>query len=174
MWATTSSIQALAISWCMYFPTLRSWLYQAISYKVHCQQLWKCWLIWEDSTLVWMYCLGSCQTFQTRIQIFKYWISKQGSSAGLVGNIPETLANLPFLSTLALAGNQLSGSIPPVLGNMGQLRVLNLSSNKLNQFIPKEFGKLGEFVLILHVHFVYSVMMLCLTHLCSIFRVSYA
>jgi len=73
-------------------------------------------------------------------------LSDQGSSsAGLVGNIPESLANLPFLSTLNLGGNQLSSIIPPVLGNMGQLRVLNLSSNKLSQPIPKELGKLGEF-----------------------------
>ena len=64
---------------------------------------------------------------------------------GLVGIIPESLANLPFLSTLNLNKNHLSGSIPPVLGNMGQLRVLNLSSNKLSQTIPKELGKLGEF-----------------------------
>jgi len=67
---------------------------------------------------------------------------------GLVGNIPESLANLPFLSTLNLNGNQLSGSIPPVLGNMGQLRVLNLSSNKLSEVIPKEVGKLGKFHII--------------------------
>jgi len=72
-------------------------------------------------------------------------LSDQDSSAGLVGNIPESLANLPFLSTLNLGGNKLSGSIPPVLGNMGQLRVLGLSSNKLSQTIPKELGKLGEF-----------------------------
>jgi Leucine-rich repeat (LRR) protein len=88
-----------------------------------------------------------------------------GQKEGLVGNIPESLANLPFLSTLNLGGNHLSGSIPPVLGNMGQLRVLNLSNNKLSQSIPKELGKLGEFVLISYVHFVYSVMMLCLTHM---------
>jgi len=72
------------------------------------------------------------------------YLSDQDSE-GLVGNIPESLANLSFLSTLNLGGNKLSGSIPPVLGNMGQLRVLNLSSNKLSQPIPKELGKLGMY-----------------------------
>jgi len=76
-------------------------------------------------------------------------LSEQDSSAGLVGNIPESLANLAFLSTLILGGNQFSGGIPPVFGNMAQLRTLNLSSNKLSQTIPKELGKLGEFA---HIH----------------------
>jgi len=88
-------------------------------------------------------------------------LSNQGSSGGLVGNIPESLANLAFLSTLNLAGNHLSGGIPPVLGNMGQLRVLNLSSNKLSQTIPKELGKLGEFAHI-NVHFVVLIYLTCI------------
>jgi len=72
-------------------------------------------------------------------------LSDQDSSAGLVGNILESFANLPFFSTLNLAGNLFTGIIPPVFGNMGQLRALDLSSNKLSQTIPKELGKLGEF-----------------------------
>jgi len=80
-------------------------------------------------------------------------LSDQGGSTGLVGNIPESLANLPFLSTLILGGNLLSGVVPPVLGNMGQLRVFNVSSNKLSQTIPKELGKLGELAHIIYAFF---------------------
>jgi len=63
-------------------------------------------------------------------------------STGLVGTIPGTLVNLLFLSTLRLAGNQLSGSIPPVFSNFAQLKVLDLSRNKLSHSIPNELGKL--------------------------------
>jgi Leucine-rich repeat (LRR) protein len=67
---------------------------------------------------------------------------KQGNSPGLIGPIPESLANLNFLTTLNLGGNSLSSTIPPVLGNIGQLKVLDLSKNQLSKFIPASLGRL--------------------------------
>jgi len=66
------------------------------------------------------------------------------NNIGLAGAIPEGLVNLPFLSTLRLAGNELAGGIPPVFGSFTQLKVLDLSNNNLSGKIPKELGKLGD------------------------------
>ena len=65
------------------------------------------------------------------------------NNIGFSGTIPESLSNLPFLSTLDLAGNSLSYTIPSVLGNLAQLKVLDLSNNYLRGFIPGELGKFG-------------------------------
>ena len=70
-------------------------------------------------------------------------LSKQEQGTGFTGRIPESLSNLPFLSTLNLAGNHLTNTIPSVLGNLALLKTLDLSYNELGHSIPTELGKLG-------------------------------
>ena len=70
------------------------------------------------------------------------------NNIGFAGAIPEGLVNVPFLSTLRLAGNELAGGIPPVFGSFTQLKVLDLSNNNLSGKIPKELGKLGGKIII--------------------------
>jgi len=51
----------------------------------------------------------------------------------LVGTIPSSLGNIPFISTLTLSNNDLIGSIPSTLSNVGYL---NLRDNNLTGGIP--------------------------------------
>ena len=47
---------------------------------------------------------------------------KQRNSPGLIRLIPESLANLNFLTTLKFDGNNLTSTIPLVLGVIGHLK----------------------------------------------------
>ncbi len=70
---------------------------------------------------------------------------KQESNQGFVGAIPDSFADLSFLSTLSLASNSLSGTIPPYLADLSRLQKIDLSHNMLTKTIPAVLGKLdGE------------------------------
>jgi Leucine-rich repeat (LRR) protein len=70
---------------------------------------------------------------------------KQESNQGFVGTIPDSFADLSFLSTLSLASNSLSGTIPPYLADLSRLQNIDLSHNMLTKTIPAVLGKLdGE------------------------------
>jgi Leucine-rich repeat (LRR) protein len=68
---------------------------------------------------------------------------KHEYNQGLVGTIPDSFADLPFLSTLNLANNSISGVIPPFIADLSRLQKLDLSHNKLTHTIPAVLGKLG-------------------------------
>ncbi|KAL7538478.1 LOW QUALITY PROTEIN: hypothetical protein ACHAWF_006105, partial [Thalassiosira exigua] len=70
-------------------------------------------------------------------------LSNQKQMKGFTGPIPESLANLPFLSVLNVAGNNLTSTVPPALGTLAQIRELDLSNNNLSRSIPKELGRLA-------------------------------
>jgi Leucine-rich repeat (LRR) protein len=67
---------------------------------------------------------------------------KQESNEGLAGVIPDSFADLSFLSALNLANNSLSGNIPPFLADLSRLQMLDLSHNTLTKTIPAVLGKL--------------------------------
>ena len=70
---------------------------------------------------------------------------KKEYNQGLVGTIPDSFADLSFLSTLSLASNSLSGTIPPYLADLSRLQNIDLSHNMLTKTIPAVLGKLdGE------------------------------
>jgi len=77
------------------------------------------------------------------LRVLKLSNQGTGNDVGLVGPIPESLANLGFLRELHLSKNSLSNTIPPELGNLAQLTVLDLSHNKLNQSIPSNLGSIA-------------------------------
>ena len=57
-------------------------------------------------------------------------------AAGLAGQIPPRLAELPALRRLVLAGNALTGPIPAALADLTQLVHLNLEGNALTGAVP--------------------------------------
>ena len=61
---------------------------------------------------------------------------------GLVGTIPEQLAELTSLTHLDLSENQLYLSIPSSLSNLEDLKLLDLSNNGFSDSIPSELGRL--------------------------------
>ena len=65
-------------------------------------------------------------------------------SNGLTGSLPVELAQLPELSVLDLAGNELEGRIPSALGDIARLERLNLASNRLSGSIPPSLAQLSE------------------------------
>ncbi len=65
-------------------------------------------------------------------------------SNGLTGSLPVELAQLPELSVLDLAGNELEGRIPSALGDITRLERLNLASNRLSGSIPPSLAQLSE------------------------------
>ncbi|RHN81156.1 putative protein kinase RLK-Pelle-LRR-XII-1 family [Medicago truncatula] len=70
------------------------------------------------------------------------------------GALPKIIGNLStHLSTLAMAGNQISGKIPTELGNLVNLIFLSLANNLLTDVIPESFAKFQNLqVLSLHIN----------------------
>lgn len=57
-------------------------------------------------------------------------------------NIPASLANLTYLSTLRLYNNHLSGSLPAFLNNFAYLTTLDLGKNNFTGTIPTNLGSI--------------------------------
>ncbi|KAJ8774611.1 hypothetical protein K2173_017057 [Erythroxylum novogranatense] len=69
------------------------------------------------------------------------------SNIGLVGEIPESIAELNNLRFLGLSDNYLSGNLPTKLANLPSLNALYLSGNNLTgelKFSELFYGKLGR------------------------------
>ncbi|KAF4365656.1 hypothetical protein F8388_007489 [Cannabis sativa] len=62
----------------------------------------------------------------------------------VIGEIPEELWSLTFLSYLSLGYNFLTGSLSPSIGNLTNLQYLDLSMNALSGEVPKELGLLSQ------------------------------
>ncbi|XP_060967123.1 probable LRR receptor-like serine/threonine-protein kinase At1g56140 isoform X2 [Cannabis sativa] len=62
----------------------------------------------------------------------------------VIGEIPEELWTLTFLSYLSLGYNFLTGSLSPSIGNLTNLQYLDLSMNALSGEVPKELGLLSQ------------------------------
>ncbi|XXG57286.1 hypothetical protein AAC387_Pa03g4482 [Persea americana] len=58
------------------------------------------------------------------------------SSAGLIGEITASLANLISIHSLDLSWNNLTGHVPNFLGDLPFLSSLNLSGNRLSGLVP--------------------------------------
>ncbi|CAJ1978434.1 unnamed protein product [Sphenostylis stenocarpa] len=66
----------------------------------------------------------------------------------VVGEIPEEIWTLTFLTNLILGQNYLTGSLPPTIGNLTRLEYLSLGINNLSGELPKELGNLTELKLL--------------------------
>ncbi|KAF5959970.1 hypothetical protein HYC85_001179 [Camellia sinensis] len=62
------------------------------------------------------------------------------------GNIPKSLGNMSYLTSLDLHGNMFTGEIPPELGNLMQLEYLDVSVNRLSGQIPEKICSLVNLV----------------------------
>ncbi|KAM3682703.1 hypothetical protein ACJW31_12G092000 [Castanea mollissima] len=58
------------------------------------------------------------------------------------GEISENWSRCPQLTTLRIAGNNITGGVPPEIGDSIQLKLLDLSSNQMVGQLPKKFGML--------------------------------
>ena len=54
----------------------------------------------------------------------------------VVGPLPNSIGNLPYLTNLALGGNGITGSIPLSVSSMSSLTYLTLSRNQLSGPVP--------------------------------------
>ncbi len=63
---------------------------------------------------------------------------------GLVGTLPQALAQLSELRNLTLPHNELHGPLPDIFGSLPQLRQLNLSGNRLSGTLPDSLGTLVQ------------------------------
>ncbi|XP_028764253.1 leucine-rich repeat receptor-like serine/threonine-protein kinase BAM1 [Neltuma alba] len=84
------------------------------------------------------YCTWSGVTCDSRRRVS----SLDLAGLNLSGTLSNELAHLPFLSNLSLAGNQFSGGLPPGISAIAGLRFLNLSNNVFNGTFPPEFSQL--------------------------------
>ena len=62
----------------------------------------------------------------------------------LIGIIPSSISDLPYLIYLALSYNQVSGNLPAELGNLINLEQIYLGNNNLSGGIPSELGDLSN------------------------------
>jgi Leucine-rich repeat (LRR) protein len=62
------------------------------------------------------------------------------------GEISHNWRRCPQLTTLKIAGNNITSGIPLEIGDLVQLQSLDLSFNRLVGELPKEFGKLTSLV----------------------------
>ncbi|KAI4333318.1 hypothetical protein L6164_018146 [Bauhinia variegata] len=66
----------------------------------------------------------------------------------VVGEIPEELWTLTYLTNLNLGQNYLTGSLPPAIGNLTRMQYMSLGINALSGELPKELGNLTELIVL--------------------------
>ncbi|KAI4323200.1 hypothetical protein L6164_022826 [Bauhinia variegata] len=64
----------------------------------------------------------------------------------VVGEIPEELWTLTYLTNVDLRHNYLTGSLPPAIGNLTSMKYMSFGINALSGELPKELGKLTELI----------------------------
>ncbi|KAI4323211.1 hypothetical protein L6164_022834 [Bauhinia variegata] len=62
----------------------------------------------------------------------------------VIGEIPEELWTLTYLTNLNLGQNYLTGFLPPAIGNLTRMQYLTFGINALSGELPKELGNLTE------------------------------
>ncbi|XP_027353841.1 probable LRR receptor-like serine/threonine-protein kinase At1g56140 isoform X2 [Abrus precatorius] len=62
----------------------------------------------------------------------------------VVGEIPEELWTLTYLTNLKLDQNYLTGSLSPAIGNLTRMQYMSFGINNLSGNLPKELGNLTE------------------------------
>jgi hypothetical protein len=67
-------------------------------------------------------------------------------SFGLVGPLPESLADLSHLNSLVFASNELTGPLPDTIGNLKNLTSINVDSNQLTGAVPVSLLQLPRLV----------------------------
>ncbi|KAF7835225.1 putative LRR receptor-like serine/threonine-protein kinase [Senna tora] len=66
----------------------------------------------------------------------------------VVGDIPEELWTLTYLTHLNLGQNYLTGTLPPAIGNLTRMQYLTFGINSLSGELPKELGNLTELIVL--------------------------
>ncbi|KAF7834648.1 putative LRR receptor-like serine/threonine-protein kinase [Senna tora] len=66
----------------------------------------------------------------------------------VVGDIPEELWTLTYLTHLNLGQNYLTGALPPAIGNLTRMQYLTFGINSLSGELPKELGNLTELIVL--------------------------
>ncbi|XP_057765276.1 probable LRR receptor-like serine/threonine-protein kinase At1g56130 isoform X2 [Salvia miltiorrhiza] len=92
----------------------------------------KCDCSYNSSTL--------CHIYSLRV----YSMSDWDSSSNVVGELPEELWTLTYLTNLDLGQNYLTGSLPPSVANLTRMQYLRVGINALSGELPKELGKLTD------------------------------
>ncbi|KAI4323206.1 hypothetical protein L6164_022831 [Bauhinia variegata] len=65
-------------------------------------------------------------------------------SLDVIGEIPQELWTLTYLTNLNLRQNYLTGSLPPAIGNLYRMQYMTIGFNPLSGELPKELGNLTE------------------------------
>ncbi|KAL1556055.1 putative LRR receptor-like serine/threonine-protein kinase [Salvia divinorum] len=81
-----------------------------------------------------------CHIYSLRV----YSMSDWDSSSNVVGELPEELWTLTYLTNLNLAQNYLTGSLPPSIANLSRMQYLSIGINPLSGELPKELGRLAD------------------------------
>lgn len=79
-----------------------------------------------------------CHVYSLRV----YSMSDWDSSSNVVGELPEELWSLTYLTNLNLGQNYLTGTLPPSIGTLTRLQYLSIGINALSGELPKELGLL--------------------------------
>ncbi|XP_019450589.1 PREDICTED: uncharacterized protein LOC109352863 [Lupinus angustifolius] len=66
----------------------------------------------------------------------------------VVGEIPEELWTLTYLTNLNLGQNYLTGSIPAAIGNLTRMQYLSMGINSFSGELPKELGNLTSLIVL--------------------------
>ncbi|KAF1896824.1 hypothetical protein Lal_00034525 [Lupinus albus] len=66
----------------------------------------------------------------------------------VVGEIPEELWTLTYLTNLNLGQNYLTGSIPAAIGNLTRMQYLSMGINSFSGELPKELGNLTNLIVL--------------------------
>ncbi|KAH6777140.1 Leucine-rich repeat transmembrane protein kinase [Perilla frutescens var. frutescens] len=71
-------------------------------------------------------------------------MSDWDSSSNVVGQLPEELWTLIYLTNLNLGQNYLTGRLPPSIANLTRMQYLSIGINALSGELPKELGMLTD------------------------------
>ncbi|KAH6796378.1 hypothetical protein C2S51_037364 [Perilla frutescens var. frutescens] len=81
-----------------------------------------------------------CHVYSLRVHSMSDW----DSSSNVVGQLPEELWTLTYLTNLDLGQNYLTGTLPPSIGNLTRMQYLSIGINALSGELPKELGMLTD------------------------------
>ncbi|KAK9121961.1 hypothetical protein Syun_019578 [Stephania yunnanensis] len=66
----------------------------------------------------------------------------------VVGEFPQEIRNLTFLTNLNLGQNYITGSVPAFIGELREMQYLSLGINALSGELPKELGNLTKLLVL--------------------------
>ncbi|KAK9155258.1 hypothetical protein Sjap_002738 [Stephania japonica] len=92
--------------------------------------------------------LDSVRHLSISIQTLYASIRRKIYALNVVGEFPQEIRNLTFLTNLKMGQNYITGSVPAFIGELREMQYLDLGINALSGELPKELGNLTKLIVL--------------------------